>query len=279
MHARVRRSAVLIAAAMLTLSGCGRQMAPPPSGEADPLAIAPDGKTVAVRADHVMASVDAAGGLSKWTQCKTVTGKGVVTVYGSDGAFYLTAHEFQAYPWSDAIRVTAQEPRGRFLWQLVGEEYRRVEGEPGLDVSGLQVSSRGYVDAVRQIVTTPARLLERGVEITRRPNSVRIRGKRYILMEAKYSPQQTIAEAGGEEANVTIDPYWTEGVYYQNQQSFLVDMIWLANPAKERYLLVRGYDYTPVAEDGVLIPTKIEIFQSGPDATIGPRVAQIDPRW
>jgi hypothetical protein len=154
-----------------------------------------------------------------------------------------------------------------------------VEGEPRLDVSGLQVSFQAYVDAVRQIVTTPTRLLERGVEIARRPNSVQIRGTRYILLEAKYPQQQTISETEREEANVTIDPYWTEGVYYQNQRSFLVDMIWLANPAKQRYLLVRGYDYTPLAEDGVLIPTKIEIFQSGPDATIGPRVAQIDPQW
>jgi hypothetical protein len=264
---------------MLTFSGCGRQTAPPPSGEADLLATAPDGASVADRPDYVTASVDAAGGLSTWMQCRELTGKGVVTVYESDGSFYLTEHEFQAYPWSDAIRVMAQEPRGRFLWQLVGEEYRRVEGEPGLDVSGLQVSSREYVDAVREIVTAPARLLDGGVEIARRPNSVQIRGKRYILMEAKYSPQQMISETEGDEANVVVDLYWTEGVYYQNQESFLVEMIWLANPAKQRYLLVRGYDYTPLAEDGVLIPTKIEIFQSGPDATIGPRVAQIDPRW
>jgi hypothetical protein len=263
----------------LTLTGCGRQMASSPSADADPLATIPDRESIAVRADYVTASVDAAGGLSAWMKCTALTGESVVTIYESDGSFYLTEHAFRVYPWSDAVRVVAREPRGRFVWLIVGEQYTRVEGEPGLDVSGLQISSREYAEAVLQIVTAPARLFERGVKITRKPRSVRIRGQRYILMQARYPSRQVVFESDGEETSVTIEPYWTEGVYYQNQQSFLVDMIWLANPAKQRYLLARGYDYTPMTEEGALIPTKVEIFESNPDAAIGPRVAQIDLRW
>ena len=39
---------------------------------------------------------------------------------------------------------------------------------------------------------------------------------------------------------------------------------------------MRGYDYARAVGDGVLIPTKIEIFQSDPEAQFGPRLALID---
>jgi hypothetical protein len=54
-----------------------------------------------------------------------------------------------------------------------------------------------------------------------------------------------------------------------------VDLIWLGNPALEKYLMVRGYDYVKAAA-GVLVPTKIEVFQSDSGANIGARLALID---
>jgi hypothetical protein len=53
-------------------------------------------------------------------------------------------------------------------------------------------------------------------------------------------------------------------------------MIWLANPLAQKFLLVRGYDYAQTVDSGVLIPTKIEIFQSDLEARFGSRLALID---
>ena len=53
-------------------------------------------------------------------------------------------------------------------------------------------------------------------------------------------------------------------------------MIWLGNPLTHKFLIARGYDYAPATDAGVLIPTKIEVFQSDPEANIGPRFALVD---
>ena len=39
---------------------------------------------------------------------------------------------------------------------------------------------------------------------------------------------------------------------------------------------VRGYDYAPMGDRGVLVPAKIELFESGPDAQVGRRIALVD---
>jgi hypothetical protein len=53
-------------------------------------------------------------------------------------------------------------------------------------------------------------------------------------------------------------------------------MIWLANPAAGKFVVVRGYDYAPIVKDGVLVPTKIEVFQSDAEGAQGQRLALID---
>jgi hypothetical protein len=65
-------------------------------------------------------------------------------------------------------------------------------------------------------------------------------------------------------------------VYYQNQQTKRIDLIWLGNPAQQRFLTVRGYDYAPATGGGVVLPAKIEIFRSDPDENLGRRLIQVD---
>lgn len=276
MCTRVSQPAVVIAVTALILAGCSRQAAQKPAPNADLLAIGPNRAVLSIPADYVSAAIDAAGGLATWTQCKKLPFSGVVTVYQEDGSFYLTEHRFQVYPWSDAIRISAREPRATFVWQVVGGQYRLVEGDPGLDVSRLGASYQDYAEAVLRIITAPVRLLDEGVAPTRRPAPVQITGQRYDLIDAKFPPQEIASKEKGREQVIVVEPYWTRGVYFQNRDKSLIDMIWLGNPAKQRFLMVRGYDYARRERDGVLAPTKIEIFQAGPDAMLGQRLVQID---
>ena len=121
---------------------------------------------------------------------------------------------------------------------------------------------RDYADAVLQIATAPVRMLEGNGMLTGRPAVVQIAGQWYLPIDAKYQPAQS---------------HWTQGIYFQSQDWVgLVDMIWLGDPVTQKYLIVRGYDYTQRADGGMKIPTKIEVFQSDPDANIGPRLALVD---
>ncbi len=143
-------------------------------------------------------------------------------------------------------------------------------------VSPLNGSYHEYAEAVLQIVTTPARLMEGNVTLNRRPIPLQIAGQWYQPVEAKFQPQEIVSDQKDHKRVTVFSPYWTQGTYFQNHSGAIADMIWLANPGEQRYLLVRGYDYAKVAGDGISIPTKIEIFRSDPQAQFGSRLALID---
>lgn len=275
MCTRVVRRAVLIGWVTLTLMGCGRQAAKTPKDAGDLLAIGPDQTTLAVRPDFVLAAVEAAGGLPTWMQCRQLDHSGIVTIYRPDGSYYLTEHAFAVYPWSNAVRISAREPRATFVWQMVGGQFRRLEGDAALDVSPLAGAYQDYAAAVLQIMTAPARLLGQATELTRQPLPVQIRGQQYDPIGARFRTPQ--AAVGAEkEKPAAIEPYWTNGIYFQNRQSSRIEMIWLAHAARRDYLVVRGYDYAPAAKGGVLVPTKIEVFRSDAEGGIGRRLIKID---
>jgi hypothetical protein len=103
-----------------------------------------------------------------------------------------------------------------------------------------------------------------------------IAGQWYHLIEAKFKAGTIPSRGTGKEETIAIEPYWTDGIYFQNQSGSRIDMVWLANPAAQKFFFVRGYDYARITADGVLVPTKIEVFLSDADASQGRRLVQVD---
>ncbi len=275
MGARVMRSVVLIVLTGLILTGCGRQVSQDPTRDPDLPATGPDPASMPTLQPFIAAAIEVVGGLPAWTQCRRLDFDAIVTAHHADGGLYLTEHRFSLFPWSDAIEVTAGEPRARLAWQVVCGQYS-LDGDPELDVSPLNNSYREYAEAVLQIVTAPARMLEPGVTLTHRPIPVQITGQWYQPIDARYRPQEIVSIEKGRKKVTVVEPYWTQGTYFQRHDGPIVDMIWLGNPLAGKFLLVRGYDYAQVNGDGVRIPTKIEVFQSDRSAQFGPRLALID---
>lgn len=273
MVARVMRSVVLTVLTSLILTGCGRQVARDSSRNPDLPATGP--VFASAPRPFLLPSVEAVGGLSAWKQTQKIQFDAIVTAQYPDGDAYLTEHRFSLYPWSDAIEVTASEPRVKMTWQVHCGTCS-IEGDPALDNSPLNGLYHEYADAVLQIVTTPARLMEGSATLTRKPVPVQIVGQWYQAVEAKFRPQEMVSNRKDHERVTVFAPYWTQGTYFQNYSSAIADMIWLANHGEQRYVLVRGYDYAPVVGKGISIPTKIEIFRSDAQARFGPRLALID---
>ena len=269
MVARVMPSAVLIVLTALTLTGCGRQAAKESAPDLNLLATGPDRQTLPTPRSFVSAALDATGGLAAWEECKKIEFHAAVTACERDGYFYLTEHDFVLCPWSEAVQVTAHEPRADFTWQVVHGQYHAPQADPNADVSPLRGLSREYADAVLQIATAPVRMLEDNVLLGRRPATTQIAGQWYLPIDAKYKQQTWSQES-------TAEPYWTQGTYFQSVDRSLVDMVWLGNPLTHKFLVARGYDYAPGTDAGVLIPMKIEVFRSDPEANIGPRLALVD---
>jgi hypothetical protein len=264
--------AVLIVLAALLLAGCSGQVAEVPPSEAELLAAGPDRENLPVPPDYVAEALEASGGLSFWMQQKRLRADGVVKLYRSDDSFYLTEQDLEVYPWSNAIRIEANEPQSRFVWQLADGQYDVVEGDPPLDVSPLAGSYQTYADAVLRIVTAPVRLLDSEAELYREPTPVRIGGQWYQKITVKYSTRQNVSQAGG----ALSAPYWTDAVYFLNREQGLIDMVWLGNSTTQEFVVARGYDYPDVEEMGLRVPSKVEVFRADADGGIRERLAQLD---
>jgi len=224
---------------------------------------------------EVVAAMNATGGQAAWMQSTKLTFAAVVTAYQPDGGYYLTEHTFYVCPWGNAIQVLGREPQMGLTCSIVQGQYR-VEGESKMDVSPLSVCYREYAEAVLQITTVPARMLRDNATLLRKPIPVMISGAWYYPIEAKFEGTKIVSKGITRDTVTVVEPYWTQGVYYQNQNGSLVDIIWLANPAAQKFLIVRGYDYARIGKDGVLVPTKIEVFQSDAEGIQGQRLAKID---
>jgi hypothetical protein len=236
-------------------------------------AISPDQTTLPTPPPHVVAAMNATGGVATWMQAKRLTFSAVVTAYQSDGDFYLTEHKFDMCPWGNAIQVSAHEPQTGLTFRVVDGQYRLLNGAGEADVSPLSACYRDYAEAEFEIATAPVRMLDDNVTLLRKPMPVMISGAWYYPIEAKFGAKKIVSKR---DEVTTVEPYWTQGVYFQNQNGSRVDIIWLGNPTTQRFLIVRGYNYAPIVKDGVQVPTKVEIFQSDGEAVQGQRLALTD---
>ena len=53
-------------------------------------------------------------------------------------------------------------------------------------------------------------------------------------------------------------------------------MVWFAAAGEEKFLMIRGYDYEKAQKQGVLVPAKIEIFETDAAARLQQRLVKID---
>ncbi len=119
-----------------------------------------------------------------------------------------------------------------------------------------------FAEAVLNIATASARLLDKSFKFTKSSKPVKIEGLWYYPMER-------------DRVFVGALPYWSEVVYYQNTDNSLVDMIWFAGADGKKFLTVHGYDYSNVKKDGVLVPTKIEIFETDAGGLLQQKLVKI----
>jgi len=207
---------------------------------------------------YLTEAIEKTGGLDAWNRTKKVEFDCIATFYQPDGSFYLTEQHHEIHPWSNLIRISAQEPQGKFVWEYslgglnVIEETNQEDFLPvGLDVES-------FAKSILDITTTPVRLLKSKTELTKSKSPVKIEGIWYY----------PIGEDRPDNGHNII--------FYENRDSTLIDMIWFVDAKKGKPLAVRGYDYHEISKGGVFVPAKIEIFTTDNRWVIQNRLVTID---
>ena len=258
----ISKTVCLVLAGVFILAGCEQQR----QEDVDALTLAQEAEVIAIPSNEAMEALKATGGMDTWKKTTQLQLDCVVTFYQPDGSFYLTEQSYKVYPWSNSIQISADEPKGTFAWQWSGGKFDVLQGTGHVDVLSKAVPSRCFAEAILSIITAPTQFLDGSVEFSKQPAPVKIQGKWYypIVRENK----DTLVRLSG-------------AVFYQDRDSSLVDMIRLActgtGLARDRTVqYVRGYDYKEVEKTGLLVPTRIEIFETDARDRTQKRLVKID---
>jgi len=249
----------LILLITFAVAGCQEQLQKQkPLG--DPLAYGPDANTIVITDDFASKAIKATGGREKWANAKKLEFDCVVTFYNKDGSSYLTEQHHDIYPWSNAIRISAVKPQGKFVWLLSGDSLSAELPER----ARTQYDVRSTMYAVRYIMTAPVRFLDESVEFAKYTGPIRMEGLWYYPIRCSTLGSKSM---GYEPRQV---------VFYQNRENSFVDIVRFASTAGMKSLMVRGYDYRELKEAGLLLPTKIEMFRTDSVGVVQRRLLKID---
>jgi len=246
---------------LLTIAGCLQQRKP----DVDVSDFEPDVETLAAIPvpDYASRAFEATGGRQAWTKNKKLQLDCVVTFYKPDASFYLTEQQYQIYPWSNSIQISATEPQGKVLCQLSPDKFSIAEGDYRLYCLPPELPARLFTEMILDITAAPTRFLDKSAEFARSPKQVKREGLWYQPIERKS-------------LNIGLAKPYSKSVFYQRAESSLVDMIWFAGPGQKEFFAVRGYDWHEQKKHHGWIPAKIEIFKTDARGALQHRLVKID---
>jgi hypothetical protein len=231
---------------LFILTGCRKEY----ENDVNVLAIEPQSKMISVPTDYVNNSIEAAGGLENWGKIIQLEFDCLVTYYQSDDSFYLTEQHYDIYPWSNSIQISGEEPQGRYICQLSQGQFDILEDNEQIRNSIVNIGNSCLAEAILNIMTIPARLIDNSVVFTRGNAPINIQGELYypVTRQSRNANQNSVNES--------------DAVFYQDTNNYLVDMIWLICQNGKNFVLVRGHDYIKIKNSDIFIPSKIEIFKT-----------------
>ena len=204
-------------------------------------------------------AIEALGGLEAWTDVKNINLDCVVAFYHTDDSFYLSGQRYEIYPWSDSIRISGDEPEGKYAWQYSNGRFTVLEGSRRFDNQPDVLKSRDLAELILTIITVPARLMDGSYGFNRQAASVNIQGQWYNpIYRKKQNPEQEY-----------------DSIFYQNRKNSLIDLIWFPRMG-DVSLIVRGYDYRKEVGGNIYIPSKIEIFATDKQGNMQQRLVRIE---
>jgi len=209
-----------------------------------------------VIADYALEAIETTGGKQAWSRAKKLEYDCVVTFYQPDGSFYMTEHYYEIYPWENSIRITAREPQNKFVWQLCEGQFSMSSETKQKDISPVAGFYRDFSESVLIIITTPIQFLDENATFTKFHSTVKIWGTWYQPFQRT---RKRIFNAFDTKPSETYRP---NVIFYRDINSSLVDTILFSDYGSNKFIAVRGYDYTYFNKNSVLVPTKIEVLRT-----------------
>ena len=202
---------------LIALTGCQKSV----KQEENSLAVDPMADKVKAPAQFASIAIDKAGGLEAWGSVREIQLDCIVTFYDKDAGYYLTKQKYDIFPWSNSIVISGNESNAAYSWQLSEGNFVVLKGADQINGFNNQIGSGYFAEAILNLVTAPARFLDKSVEYSRKTDAVNIQGRWcYPITRSIKTGKQSIP------SNI---------VFYQNRSNSLVDMLLLSGKNNNEY--------------------------------------------
>lgn len=196
--------------------------------EVDIFAREPNLNTISIPSDYASVAIETAGGLETWLKTTELKLDCVVTFYQPDGSTYLTEQHYNIYPWSNSIEISGKEPQGEIQWRLRQGQFEVIQGSGRINNSLSLLDNQCFAEAIVSIVTAPIRMIDKSVNFEKYSKPFKVQGCWYDLIIRRSRP------------NIELILRIPKAVFYQNRESSIIDMLWIACLGGDQFLTVRG---------------------------------------
>lgn len=186
-----------------------------------------------------------------------ISGQCLVTAYDDHGKKYFTNQSHDIYERPETIVVTGQEPGGTISWTLSGKRYEIVRELKASGPNDYVLCNRQIAAAVLSLHLASTGVLRdvRGVELA----PVRLGGKWYHPLK--------VASEGMNSDQITL---------FRNPDKRRIGRVTVMDSTSGKTFTVIGYDMRLFRNEGVSIPGKIDVFNTGKDGECKSIVLHID---
>jgi hypothetical protein len=225
------RRFVLFGAALMLLAGCHGRPADAPAPQV------------------VRDSMDALGGLDRWSEAEDVEAEAVVTTYDGDGTAHVSRQRVRMDLPGGRLSASAVEPRGSWDASVA------LDGEADFDADGFTASEtmrNRLTDALATLlhrVRGPVNLLEGDDHPAGTAQRVKVGGRKLVRVP--------VAESGH-----------AVKAYYFDSVTRVPVLVTAGADRAGREGTVTRYEYR-MLEDGTLFPHRIEVLRIGPNVLVG----------
>lgn len=216
--------------------------------------------------EPIRAAFEAVGPLEAWLRADKLQARCIVTFYKPNGSYYLTEQVHEIEPWAGSVRISADEPQGRLVWQLSNAGFKVLYGAERVANLPVKLCDENFATLLLDMTTAPVRIISDAGPVggtngtsgssIKYGQAVKIKGQWYYPIELKDNQTKLTR------------------IFYQNADTWLLDIIRLVDEENKVYMMARGYNYHKSKGLGIAIPNKIEIFKTHPQGGLRPSSAE-----
>jgi len=245
--------------------------------------------------EPIRAAFEAVGPLEAWLRADKLQARCIVTFYKPNppsAGYYLTEQVHEIEPWAGSVRISADEPQGRLVWQLSNAGFKVLYGAERVANLPVKLCDENFATLLLDMTTAPVRIISDAGPVggtngtscssIKYGQAVKIKGQWYYPIELTggegkvtrifYQPLR------GQNADSSL-PSAPRRFASQNEaagrRGGRLDIIRLVDEENEVFLMAHGYNYRKIKGLGIAIPNKIEIFKTHPQGARGQKLVEV----